>query len=317
MAPRQAPLKAGVYAPIVTLFHQNNEDLDVEAQKKHAVRLAKGGLVGLVAMGSNGEAVHLTPAERVQVIEATASALDEAGFKDVPVIAGCSEQSVRGSVMLCNEAAQAGASYAMILPPFYYRPFSTDNVIYAFYKDIADKSPIPLILYSYPGASAGVDMSSDLMNRICAHPNITGVKFTCANTGKLTRVATAQKAISATSQGSGFLAAGGMSDMTVQTMVSGGSGVIAGTANVIPKFCVQVWDLCVQGKMAEAIEKQKLLAHADWLISRTGIAGTKAALHEFVGYGGLPRKPLPALTAAQTEDLLKGMAESFDVERRL
>ena len=312
-----APLRPGVYAPVLTIFDRQTEELDLVAQQKHAVRLAQDGLVGLVAMGSNGEAVHLTPSERISVIQATRAALDEAGFKEVTLIAGCSEQSVRGAVALTKDAAKAGADYAMILPPHYYRPAMTNDVIYSYFKDIADQSPIPIMMYNYPGAVAGVDMDSDLMIRIASHPNVKGAKFTCANTGKLTRLAAAKNAISAKGNGSGFLAAGGMADMTVQTMVSSGSGVIAGTANVIPKFCVHVWNLAVQGKLNEAIEQQKILARADWVLGASGVPGTKIALEAMVGYGGVPRKPLPGASEEQGKKILDDLKESMDIERKL
>lgn len=312
-----APLRPGVYAPVLTFFDPVTEELDLDKQGKHAVRLAQSGLVGLVAMGSNGEAVHLTPAERVSVLKATRSALDQAGFRDVTLIAGCTEQSVRGAIALTEDAASAGAEYAMILPPHYYRGAVNNDVIYNFFKDVADRSPIPVMMYNYPGAVAGVDMDSDLMIRIASHPNVKGAKFTCANTGKLTRLAAARNAISARGNGSGFLAAGGMADMTVQTMVSGGSGVIAGTANVIPKFCVHVWNLAVQGKLDEAIEKQKILARADWVLGSTNVPGTKRALEAMVGYGGAPRRPLPALSEERARTVVEDLKEAFDVERSL
>jgi len=105
----------------MTFFNPETEDVDVATIKKHAVRLAEAGLVGLVTMGSNGEAVHMSREEKTLVTRATREALNEAGFHDVPVIAGCSEASIRLTVELCKEAAAAGAEYALILPPSYVR----------------------------------------------------------------------------------------------------------------------------------------------------------------------------------------------------
>ena len=63
----RTPLRAGVYSPTMTFFDPETEELDVPTIKKHAVRLAEAGLVGLVTMGSNGEAVHLSRAEKQTV----------------------------------------------------------------------------------------------------------------------------------------------------------------------------------------------------------------------------------------------------------
>lgn len=180
----RTPLRPGVYAPTMTFFNPETEDLDPATIRHHAVRLAKAGLVGLVTMGSNGEAVHLTHTERKVVIHETRSALVEAGFADVPVIAGASEQSILGTVELCPESADTGAEYTLIVPPSYYRnAVGNDDTLYEFFTAVADASPIPTIIYNYPGAVAGIDMDPDLIDRISQHRNIVGTKFTCANTG--------------------------------------------------------------------------------------------------------------------------------------
>src|ERR1700730_17850023 len=95
-AATRRPLLPGIYAPTMTFFDPETENLDIPSIKRHAVRLANAGLVGLVTMGSNGEAVHLSRDEKIAVTKATREALDEAGFNHVPVMVGCSEGSVRG-----------------------------------------------------------------------------------------------------------------------------------------------------------------------------------------------------------------------------
>ena len=175
-----APLRHGIYAPTMTFFDPNTEDLDIPTIKRHAVRLAKAGLVGLVTMGSNGEAVHMTPAEKTAVTKASRSALDEAGFEDVVVIAGCSENSIRGAVTLCKEAREAGAEYALVLPPSYYRAQVSEAMMMEYYTAVAEQSPIPIVLYNYPGAVSGVDMDSDFMIKLveATKGKVCGAKFT-------------------------------------------------------------------------------------------------------------------------------------------
>lgn len=143
-------LRHGIYAPTMTFFDKETEDLDIPTIKKHAVRLAKAGLVGLVTMGSNGEAVHLSGEEKIAVTKATREALDEAGFNSVSVLQGCSESSVRGTVALCKEAAAAGAEAALVLPPSYYRAQVNETMIVDYYKSVAEKSPLPIVIYNYP-----------------------------------------------------------------------------------------------------------------------------------------------------------------------
>ena len=308
------PLPHGIYAPTMTFFDPDTEDLDIPTIKAHSVRLARAGLVGLVTMGSNGEAVHLSRAERFAVTVATRSALDEAGFAHVPVICGASEQSIRGTVELCKEGAEAGATYALLVPPSYFRAAMDEARLEEYYVSVADRSPIPLILYNYPGAVAGIDMDSDFIIRISKHPNIVGTKFTCGNTGKLTRVALALDATTPHSQGSGYMAFGGMADFTLQTGVSGGSGIIAGGANVLPRTIVKVWNLWAEGKLKEAMELQGILSKGDWVLTKAAVPGTKAAIQLGYGYGGYPRRPLKKLSGEEVDKLGEMIQEVMKVE---
>lgn len=327
------PLRPGVYAPTMTFFDPQTEELDIASIRRHAVRLAKAGLVGLVTMGSNGEAVHLTREERMTVIHETRTALDEAGLTNVPVIAGASEQSIRGTIGLCKDVAAAGGEYVLVVPPSYYRyAVGNDDTLYEFFTTVADCSPVPLILYNYPGAVAGIDMDSDLIIRISRHPNIVGTKFTCANTGKLTRVATALGAITPPSPLAPancaptipkpnakhpYVAFGGIADFSIQTLVSGGSAILAGGANVIPRLCVRIFTLWSEGKLAEAMQAQRLLSDADWVLTKAAIPGTKSAIQSYYGYGGFARRPLARLSDVQARTIAEKIKGAMETELSL
>lgn len=309
----RTPLRPGIYAPTLTFFDPSTEDLDLPTIAKHSVRLAHAGLVGLVTLGSNGEAVHLSTKERAAVTSTTRKALDEAGFTDVPVICGAAEQSVRGTLELCKEGAEAGAEYALVIPPSYYRAAMDEDTLESYFTEVADGSPLPIILYNYPGAVAGIDMTSDFIIRVSQHPNIVGTKFTCGNTGKLTRVASAMDAATPTEQGSGYMAFGGMADFTAQTAMSGGSGIIAGGANVIPEMVVYVWGLCSNRKWEEAMRLQEVLSEADWVLTKGAVPGTKAVLEMYEGYGGYGRRPLKRIGNEELKMMVKGVRNAYAV----
>ena len=311
------PLRPGIYAPTMTFFHPDTEELDLTTIAHHSVRLARAGLVGLITMGSNGEAVHLSRPEKTLVTRTTRSALDEAGYSSIPVITGASEQSIRGTIELCKEGHAAGAEYALLVPPSYFRSVMDESRIEEYYLGVADSSPLPIIIYNYPGAVANIDLDSDFLIRISQHPNIIGTKFTCGNTGKLTRVASALDAVTPFSPGTGYMAFGGMADFTVQTACSGGSGIIAGGANVIPKTIVEVWNLWTEGKIKEAMELQKVLSKGDWVLTKSAIPGTKMAIQLGFGYGGFPRRPLKRLSEGEVEALQRGIEEAMRVEKSL
>ncbi|KAG6215334.1 L-threo-3-deoxy-hexylosonate aldolase [Claviceps purpurea] len=319
MSMPRRPLPCGIYAPTVTFFDPQTEDLDIPPIKAHAQRLITAGLAGLVVMGSNGEAIHCTRSEKLAVTKATRDALTEAGFPSTPIILGASEGSVHGTLQLTRLAADAGADYTLLLPPSYYRPQTDQQAIVNYFTDVADASPLPVIIYNYPGAVSGIDLNSDTLIQLGQHPNIVGTKFTCGNTGKLTRVAlgTDAKTPRPSREGSGYMAFGGLCDFTMQTLVSGGSGVIAGGANVMPKVCVRVWNLYVEGKMEEAAELQRVLSRGDWPLTRAGVAGTKKAMEMYYGYGGFARRPLRRLDEAGWEAVREGIREVMEVEMSL
>jgi len=312
-----APLRPGIYAPTMTFFDPVTEDLDIPSIQKHAARLAQAGLAGLVTMGSNGEAVHLSRAEKRQVTRVTRDALNAAGFKEVSVMVGCSEQSVRGTIELCKEAFESGGDSALLIPPSYYRYAMTEVAIYDYFIAVADASPIPIVLYNYPGAVAGIDMDSDLILKLSQHPNIVGTKFTCGNTGKLARVAQEKDAATDASAGSGYMAFAGMADFILQGLLVGGSGAIAGGANVAPKACVQVYNLFAQDKFEEARQAQVRLSKGDWVLTKAAIPGTKSALQSYFGYGGYPRQPLRKLSDEQTAAVKEGIKDLMEWEASL
>lgn len=312
------PLLPGVYVPTPAFFDPVSEDIDVETTASHAVRLAQAGVAGITTQGSNGEAVHLSHKERNLITSTTRQALDAAGFTNLPVMVGCGAQSTREAIELCQEAHAAGGDYALILPPAYYQGLFNADSVSSFFRDVAAASPIPILIYNYPGAVAGLDLNSDTVTALAAaHPNIVGCKLTCGNTGKLARVATATQAATPSNPGSGFLCTGGSADFTLQTMIAGGSGIIAGLANIAPKACVRLIQLYEAGDLKAAQELQAVVARGDWAAIRGGVVGTKSALMSFFGYGGYARKPLPRPGKEENLKWRQGFEELVAAEKAL
>ncbi len=311
------PLKVGISVPAVAFFHPGTEDVDVETVAKHAVRLARAGISSITTQGSNGEAVHLTHSERNLVTRTTRKALDDAGFHNIPIIVGCASQSTRETIELCHEALAAGGDYALVLPPSYYKASYTQQCFIEYFEDLASASPIPILIYNYPGAVSGVDLDSDTLIHLAKHPNIVGCKLTCGNTGKLNRVAFATKAATVSDPGSGFMCMGGSADFTLPTMIAGGSGIITGLGNVTPKACVKVLELWAAGKLEEAQKVQSLVARGDWAAIAGGIVGTKSALESYFGYGGLARRPLPKPSKQDVMKYSENFREVVEFEKSL
>ncbi|OLN87472.1 putative 4-hydroxy-2-oxoglutarate aldolase, mitochondrial 2 [Colletotrichum chlorophyti] len=309
-------LTPGLYVPTVAFFRPD-DSVDVETTTSHAIRLANAGVAGLVTHGSNGEAVHLDHAERQLINRTTRDALDSVGKSSLPLIVGCGAQSTRETIQLCQEAGESGGDYALVLPPAYYGGLLSTEHIVQHFSEVADASPIPILVYNYPGACSGLDLNSDTIITLSKHPNIVGVKLTCGNTGKLARIAAATAPKKGDVNAIPFRTFGGSVDFTLQTLVVGGHGIIGGTGNIAPLACVRLMQLWDEGKLAEARELQSVVARGDWTAIQGGFVSVKAALQEYYDYGGLPRKPCALLEGEKLTKQMDGFSELVAVEKGL
>lgn len=84
------------------------------------------------------------------MIRTARQALDAAGLQQMPIIAGTGGGSTRETILLCTEAAQAGADYALVITPGYFAGVLANNkpALKAYYKQVAAQSPIPILLYN-------------------------------------------------------------------------------------------------------------------------------------------------------------------------
>lgn len=285
MSSAKAP-KPGVYPPAVIFFEEGTEALDLKSIEKHVLMLANGRVNGIVVQGSNGEAPHLTHEERSLVIKTTRNALNANGFEHLPLIVGCGVASLRETTQLCKEAKQAGGDFALVLPPSYWPGSMTKPVLRQFFTDVADASPIPILVYNFPAVVAGIDIDSDMLIELGAHPNIVGTKISCGNVGKLQRVASSLPQDE-------FATFGGKSDFFLYGLLAGSPGVIAALVNLCPKAHVALYRAFTNGDMNEAKRLQALLSHADWQVQKTGVAGLKTLVAHYYDYGGgISRRPL-------------------------
>lgn len=151
MAPTTPP--DGVYVPSVTFFKEKPEGsalqpaVDVETQAAHSVHLAKSGVTGLVLLGSTGEAVHMSSAERKQLISGVRKGLDAAGFPDYPIMAGVLVNSLDETLEWLRDLHEAGAQWGMVLAPGYFGAAASQDNLVEWYTAVADNSPMPILMY--------------------------------------------------------------------------------------------------------------------------------------------------------------------------
>jgi len=290
---------SGIYVPAV-LFFKENEDFDVPAIKSHVLRLAQGGVTGIVVQGSNGEAQHLSHDERKEAISLTRKTLDENGFQNVVIIAGCGAQSARETKKLCADAKDAGAAFVLVLTPSVWPGDMTKENIIRYHREVADYSPLPYMVYNFPTVTAGIDLDSDIILTLSEHPNIVGTKLSCGNVGKLHR-------ITAVKPPSEFCTLAGVSEVLLQGLLSGSAGAIAALPNLVPKLHMKMYALYQAGKIEEAMKIQAQLGQGDWATRKAGGVGAmKALISKHFGYGEIHvRRPLMAVAQLSGTDVDK------------
>ncbi|KAG2147687.1 hypothetical protein DEU56DRAFT_134049 [Suillus clintonianus] len=281
---------SGIYVPAV-LFFKENEDFDVPAIQSHVLRLAQGGVTGIVVQGSNGEAQHLSHDERKEAISLTRKTLDDNGFQNVVIIAGCGAQSARETKKLCADAKDAGAAFVLVLTPSVWPGDMTTQNIINYHREVADYSPLPYMVYNFPTVTAGIDLDSDIILTLSEHPNIVGTKLSCGNVGKLHRITSVKPP-------SEFCTLAGVSEVLLQGLLSGSAGAIAALPNLVPKLHMKLYALYQAGKIDEAMKIQAQLGQGDWATRKAGGVGAmKALISKHFGYGETyVRRPLMAVS---------------------
>jgi 4-hydroxy-2-oxoglutarate aldolase len=283
----------GIYPPLPTFFDEQ-EELDLDTYQRHIARLAENGITGYVVMGSNGEAVHLSSDERGEVIEAAR----QAGGPNATIIAGCGEQSTRATMRNCEQAARSGADVVLVLPPFYYKGRMDSKALLAHYQFLADRSPLPLVIYNMPANTAGLDLDAATICALAEHPNIIGVKDSAGNMAKLGQIVARSP--------EHFRVFAGSAGYLLPALVIGAVGAVAALANVFPREVCRVQELFIAGELEEARQLQARLTPANTAVTTTySVPGLKAALELTAGYGGRPRSPLHPLTEQERIQLAK------------
>ena len=308
-------LTPGFYVPTVAFFTAS-ETLDLQTTSAHTTRLVQTGISGLVTHGSNGEAPHLSATERKSINSITRAAMDAAGKSYMPLIVGCGAQSTLETIQLCQDAASSGGQFALILPPSYYNSLLTIDMIEEYFLAVAEASPLPILIYNYPGATSGRDLDSDSIIRLSSHANIVGVKLTCGNTGKMARIVAGASAP--------FLTMGGSADFSLQTLVVGGHGIIGGLANLAPKACTKLLDLGFAGmwkgsqkEQEEMRRLQAVVARGDWVTINGGFVAVKVGLREYFGYGGWVRRPCRLPEIEGMKKIKESLRELLEFEESL
>ncbi len=168
---------------------------------------------------------------------------------------------------------------------------------------MADKSPVPIVIYNMPGATGGLDLDAATILAIAEHPRVLGVKDSAGNVTKLAEIVARARP--------GFRVLAGSAGFLLPALTIGATGAVAALANILPRHCHTLIDLFQSGQLEEARALQARLVPLNTAVTAGySVPGLKAALELTFGYGGAPRSPLLPLGQSQREHLQRLLAEA-------
>jgi len=187
-------LLSGIFPPITTPFYPDGE-VYYKKLEANVERYSRTPVAGIVVLGSTGEAILLSDQERRDVLK---TALAAAAPHKV-MIAGTGIESAHETLRLTEYAAQLGYDAAMVRTPHYYKRQMLPANLLAFYRTVADRSALPIIIYNFPQAT-GYDIPAEVVIELASHPNIAAIKESSGNLDKVKTIVEGTRNINITRQ---------------------------------------------------------------------------------------------------------------------
>ncbi|CAK7236170.1 hypothetical protein SBRCBS47491_009545 [Sporothrix bragantina] len=304
----------GIHGPSVTFFQDSvQQEIDWDTQEKHFEFMIKH-LHGIVLAGSSGESATLSVAEKGQMVKKAREVATRLGKPDFPITLGILAGCTRDILAQIEAGHQNGADFALVLVPAVFHWSMTSEAVLDFFKEIGDRSPLPIIIYNFPNLLSGIDVDAFMLEELGQHPNIYAVKLTCGGVGKATRVAAQFKPTQ-------FTSLSGMSDWLVAALAAGSAGCISGVANIFPNVMMEIYSLYTSGKTDEAIALQKKLVQPELGIATSDVSGMKWITAQTRGYPENSvhcRRPIPRFVdQAKKDRAMRLVTPLIEVEEQL
>lgn len=284
----------GIIVPLVTPFTAD-DTLDLAALRENVDALIEAGVHALVAAGSTGEAISLSPTEYRLVVE---TVIQQAAGR-VPVVAGCSANATTHVIANCAQAEALGADAIMLVHPYYSLP--DERELYAHYAAVSAAVHVPVMIYNNP-STTGVNASVGVLGRLSRLPHLDYVKESDPTSSRILQLL---------GESEGRLTVlCGTDNQAFEQLLVGAQGWVAGVANVIPEQCVRLYDLIVQHEIDGALRLyEKIFPYLD-LADGTGkfVQVNKAGVELRGRRAGAPRAPLLPLDAEMSSRLAEAVA---------
>ena len=281
---------SGIIPALSTPFDDRGA-LAVDRLRENIGRYNRVGLSGYLANGSTGESILLDRAEFERVL----AAVRETAAPGRILIAGTGVDSTAETISRTEVAAKLGYDYALVTPPFFYKPMMKSDLLVEHYRRVADASRIPILLYSVPQFT-GVAIEADVAARLSEHPNVAGMKD---SSGNVDRVGTILSLVPPS-----FQLMTGASTTIYPTMILGGKGAILALATFLPEASIAIYNTVIAGDSVKALDLQRrVIAPTQKIVGGRGISGVKYAMDCRGYYGGPTRRPLLPLQESEKKDI--------------
>ena len=278
----------GTYTAIITPF--KNGDIDEAALEGLIKQQIKGGVDGIVPVGTTGESPTVDYEEHLEIIRLTVKFV---GGR-VKILAGTGANSTSEAVYLTQEAEKLGVDGSLQVAPYYNKP--TQEGLFQHFREIARNTRLPIVLYSIPGR-CGVEIGVDTVRRLArACRNIVGIKEAGGNCDRVSQLDAAL--------GRRFEILSGDDSLTLPFMAAGAQGVISVVSNIAPREVSRMVRAIAAGDAKKALQlHRKLYPLFKNLFIETNPVPIKAALAMLGRIEEEYRLPLVPMSAKNRETL--------------
>ena len=277
----------GVIPAVLSVFDKE-ENLDEQGTRELIRHLLSYDIGGLYITGSTGETFLMDAAERKRQVEIV---MEEVGDK-IPVVVHVGAMSTRATIELAKHAEKCGASGISSVPPFYFK-YNAEQ-IYQYYKDVAEATSLPMIVYNIPLAGM---MTVDQIIRLSEIDNVKGVKYTGTALYEVMQIRDGCK--------EGFQIYGGCDELGSSNISLGVDGIIGSFYNVIPDLYLKIWKAVKDSDIPLATALQRKAVHVIFAGIQSGsmMACMKVWLRSAGISAGWARRPFSNFTQEEEKAL--------------
>lgn len=228
----------GIYPALLTPFKEDGA-IDYDMFSKNLSAQIEAGVHGLILAGSLGEASTLSSDEKFELLTFTKDAVGD----EYPVILNIAEQATREAVAIAKKAEELGADGLMLLPPMRYKADSRETVEY--FKTVAKSTSLPIMIYNNP-VDYGIFVTVEMFEELASLPNIQAIKESSRDLTNITRMINRF--------GGRFKVLGGVDPISLESLMIGADGLVAGLVDAYPKETVAIYNYVKSGNYEEALK---------------------------------------------------------------